>query len=109
MGNTCKSMADSFQYMTKPTTIKKKRKKIFMCILYLYIIIFTYTLYLYIIIFIYIHMWDSLMAQWVRNLPAIQETQETQIRSPGQGDSPVEENGNPPQYSCLENSMDRVA
>ena len=28
MGNTCKSMADSFQRMTKPTTIKKKIKKI---------------------------------------------------------------------------------
>ena len=30
-GNTCKPMADSFQCMTKPTTIKKKkiyRKKI---------------------------------------------------------------------------------
>ena len=30
MGNTCKPMADSFQCMTKPTTIKKKiflRKK----------------------------------------------------------------------------------
>ena len=27
MGNTCKSMADSFQRMTKPTTIKKKKKK----------------------------------------------------------------------------------
>ena len=25
MGNTCKSMADSFQCMTKPTTIKKKK------------------------------------------------------------------------------------
>ena len=24
MGNTCKPMADSFQCMTKPTTIKKK-------------------------------------------------------------------------------------
>ena len=24
MGNTCRSMADSFQCMTKPTTIKKK-------------------------------------------------------------------------------------
>ena len=29
MGNTCKSMADLFQCMTKPTTIKKKRKKIY--------------------------------------------------------------------------------
>ena len=27
MGNTCKSMADTFQCMTKPTTIKKKKKK----------------------------------------------------------------------------------
>ena len=27
MGNTCKSMAHSFQCMTKPTTIKKKKKK----------------------------------------------------------------------------------
>ena len=26
MGNTCKSMSDSFQCMTKPTTIKKKNK-----------------------------------------------------------------------------------
>ena len=25
MGNTCKSMADSFEHMTKPTTIKKKK------------------------------------------------------------------------------------
>ena len=27
MGNTCKPMADSFQCMTKPTTIKKKKKE----------------------------------------------------------------------------------
>ena len=27
MRNTCKSMADSFQCMRKPTTIKKKKKK----------------------------------------------------------------------------------
>ena len=27
MGNTCKSMADSFQCMTKPTTIKKKKER----------------------------------------------------------------------------------
>ena len=27
MGNTCKSMADSFQCMTKPTTIKKKKEE----------------------------------------------------------------------------------
>ena len=28
---------------------------------------------------------------------------------PGWGSSPGEQNGNPPQYSCLENSMDRGA
>ena len=28
MGNTCKSMADSSQCRTKPTTIKKQKKKI---------------------------------------------------------------------------------
>ena len=28
---------------------------------------------------------------------------------PGSGRSPGEGNGNPPQYSCLENSMDREA
>ena len=28
MGNTCKSMADSFQCMTKPTTIKKKKRDV---------------------------------------------------------------------------------
>ena len=27
MGSTCKSMADSFQCMTKPATIKKKRER----------------------------------------------------------------------------------
>ena len=32
--------------------------------------------------------------------------QETQDRSPGREDSPGEGNGNPLQYSCLENSMD---
>ena len=31
MGNTCKSMADSFQCMTKPTTIKKINKKKINC------------------------------------------------------------------------------
>ena len=28
MGNTCKPMADSFQCMTKPTTIKKKKFRV---------------------------------------------------------------------------------
>ena len=39
----------------------------------------------------------------------MQETQEIQVRALGQEDSPGEEDGNPLQYSCLENSMDRGA
>ena len=46
------------------------------------------------------------MAQAVENLPAMQETQVLYL---GQEDSPGERNGNPLQYSCLENSMDRGA
>ena len=43
----------------------------------------------------------------VKNLPAIQETQEMQVQSLGWEDLPEEGNGNPLQYSCLENPMDR--
>ena len=42
----------------------------------------------------------------IKNLPA---EQETWVRSLGQGDSPGERNGNPLQYSCLGNPMDRGA
>ena len=41
----------------------------------------------------------------VKNLPAMQETG----FNPGLGRSPGERNGNPLQYSCLENPMDRGA
>ena len=41
----------------------------------------------------------SLVAQSMKNLPAMQETW---VQFLGQ-----EGNGNPPQYSCLENPMDR--
>ena len=37
------------------------------------------------------------------------DTQETQVQSLDQEDSPGRGNGNPLQYSCLENSMDRGA
>ena len=43
------------------------------------------------------------MAQRVKRLPAMQETR---VQSPGPGSSPGEGNGNPLQYSCLENPMD---
>ena len=48
----------------------------------------------------------SLEAQTVKNLPAMQET--LQVLPPGWR-SPGEGHGNPLQYSCLENSMDRGA
>ena len=40
----------------------------------------------------------------VKNLPPVQETW---VRFLGQEDSPGEGNGNPLQYSCLENPMDK--
>ena len=44
----------------------------------------------------------------VNNLPEMQEMQqELRVRSLSQGRSPGEGNGNPLQYSCLENPMDR--
>ena len=48
---------------------------------------------------------DSLMTQPVKNLPA--NTEEGLI--PRSGRSPGEGNGNPLQYSCLGNPMDRGA
>ena len=45
----------------------------------------------------------------VKNPPSVQEPQETQFRSLDQKDPLEEENGNPLQYSCLENPMDRGA
>ena len=48
------------------------------------------------------------MAQWVKNLPAVQETEETRVQAKvrrvlRRG------NGNPLQYSCLKNPIDRGA
>ena len=48
-------------------------------------------------------MGSSLVAQKVKNLPAMQGD----VGSiSGSGRFPGEDNGYPPQYSCLENSMD---
>ena len=49
------------------------------------------------------------MAQWVKNLPAKLKAGDARDVGliPGLGRSPGEENGTPPQYSCLENPMDR--
>ena len=45
----------------------------------------------------------------VKNLPAVQETKESQVQSLGQEDTLEEETAtsNPPRYSYLENAMDR--
>ena len=48
----------------------------------------------------------SLVAQRLTHLPAMWETR---VRFLGGEDSPGEGNGNPLQYSCLENPMDRGA
>ena len=47
-----------------------------------------------------------IMAQTVENLPTIQEDPDS---IPGSGRSPEEGNGNPLQYSCVKNSIDRRA
>ena len=54
----------------------------------------------------YCDFWASHMAQWVRNTPAMQETQADASAIPGSGISPEGGHGNPLQYSCLENPMD---
>ena len=48
----------------------------------------------------------SLVAQRLKRLPAMRETW---VQSLGWEDFPGEGNGNPLQYSCLENPMDRGA
>ena len=48
----------------------------------------------------------SLVAQRVKNLPAVQGTR---VQSLGQEDPLEGCHGDPLQYSCLENSMDRGA
>ena len=45
----------------------------------------------------------------VKNPPAIQETQVDMVSIPRSGRFPGEGNGNPLQYSCLEDPMDRGA
>ena len=50
--------------------------------------------------------WASLVAQTLKNLPAMQETWDL---IPESRRSFREGNGNPLQYSCLENPVDRGA
>ena len=52
----------------------------------------------------HVNIWVSQVALVVKNPPA---KQGTRLLSLSQEDSPGEGNGNPLQYSCLEDSMDR--
>ena len=47
------------------------------------------------------------MAHPVKSLPAMQKTQAILVRSLGGGRYPGSGNGNPFQYSCMKNPMDR--
>ena len=51
----------------------------------------------------------SLVAQLVKNLPGSAGDVRDMDLIPGSGRPPGEGNGNPLQYSCLENSLDRGA
>ena len=53
--------------------------------------------------------WASWVALLVKNPPANAGDLRDMGLIPGSGRSPGEGNGNPPQYSCLENTMDRGA
>ena len=55
------------------------------------------------VIRVYMYLLVSFVAHMVTILPAMQES------IPGSGRSPGEENGNPLNYSCLENPKDRGA
>ena len=46
------------------------------------------------------------VTQWAKNPPAVQEMQETQVRSLSQEDPLEGGHGNPLQDSCLENPVD---
>ena len=54
-------------------------------------------------------LWASQVALVVKNLPASAGDIRDSGSIPGLGRSPGEGNGNPLQYSCLENPMDREA
>ena len=57
------------------------------------------------IVYRWIHSWSGCAVG--KNLPANAGDGRDTVSTPGTGRSPVVENGNPLQYSCLENSMDR--
>ena len=52
-------------------------------------------------------LWGSLMAQWVKSLPAVQEIQADVSFIPRSGRCPGKGHASPLQYSCLKNPLDR--
>ena len=70
-----------------------------------WIIIFCY-FYPFVILFSCAIIWASLVAQLVKNPPANARDARDVGSVPGWGKFPGEVNGNPLQYSCLENSVD---
>ena len=58
---------------------------------------------------IYIYIYGFPGGSAVKNLPPMQEAQELWVQSLAREDPPGGGHGNPLQYSCLENSMDRGA
>ena len=53
--------------------------------------------------------WAPQVALLVKNAPASAEAERNECLVPGSGSSPAGGNGNPVQYPCLENPMDRGA
>ena len=76
------------------------------------IYLYTFSLPLFLLMSLSSYLWASLIAQLVKNPPAMQESA-CNARDPGSipgsGRSPGEGNGNQLHYSCLENPMDRGA
>ena len=68
------------------------------------LIIFFERCLIHLCVILYIYMWASVVAQMVKNLPA---NAGDLCSIPGLEQSPREGNGNPLQYSCPENSIDR--
>ena len=70
---------------------------------------FIYVIYRHICIYVYVHTRASQGALVVKNPPANAGDTRDEGSIPGSGRSPGVGNGNPLQYSCWENPMDRGA
>ena len=78
-------------------------------VLHYSVVVFIIKFIIEIYIFICFHVWVSKVTLVVKNLPTIAEDLRYTGSIPGSGISLREGNGNPLQYSCLENPMHRGA